>query len=454
MQATATAPKEWRSRVRTLAAELLTGLGSPRTGPERLRLAAWVRLLVGLPIIIAPTGHALVANLPGSWAPEASRTNAYVWFAHVAVFLAANLASLALRGVAEGTSRHRTLWRLSLLSLLTEVGMNQASIYASGSMTNIAVINPIMLVAVYRVFFDHRMALVAFLYGLAAFTTVALVEAAGALPPAPLSPAPFVHPLFQDPDVAVAVLTTFAGALLLTFMAVNYGVNQTIKLHRYVTHVVLGRYLPPALVAKASRGELSMDEPPERRVVTVSFTDLVGFTQLSERLGAQAVGVVLDRYLAEVVEIAHRHGATIDKFVGDAVMLVFGAPEPLPPAEQARRAVLVAHEVHALVRDARLGVALAARTGINTGEVVVGHFGSDRRSDYTVIGPVVNVAARLESASRPGQVLVGAETARLLPPAWRRLDAGQLTLKGVSEPVQAYFIEVPDASPPATADAA
>ena len=129
--------------------------------------------------------------------------------------------------------------------------------------------------------------------------------------------------------------------------------------------------------------------------------------------------------------------------VGDCVMIVFGAPESLEPREQAERCVALAVAIHERGRALEMEHPLQARTGINTGEAVVGNFGSRARSDYTVLGPAVNIAARLESASAPGRVLLGEETARLLGDQAALEDAGSIQLKGVREPVNAYFLKAP-----------
>ena len=172
----------------------------------------------------------------------------------------------------------------------------------------------------------------------------------------------------------------------------------------------------------------------------VMFTDVVGFTPLTERLGPDAIGELLNRYLGEIADVAHAHGATVDKFIGDCVMIVFGTPEAMEPQEQARRCVALAQEVHARVSSLGLDPPLEARTGINTGEAVVGNFGSRARSDYTALGAAVNVAARLESASAPGRILIGPETARLLEDLLELEPAGALSLKGVTAPVNAFFV--------------
>jgi len=144
-----------------------------------------------------------------------------------------------------------------------------------------------------------------------------------------------------------------------------------------------------------------------------------------------------------VADLAHAHQATVDKFIGDAVMVVFGAPDHLPPSEQARRCVALAREIHEVVAAIDAPEPLQARSGIQTGEAVVGNFGSEVRSDYTAIGPSVNVAARLESASRPGRTLIGEATAKLLDGAEPLDEVLELSLKGVSEPVRAHFLALP-----------
>ncbi|MBI5526824.1 MAG: adenylate/guanylate cyclase domain-containing protein [Deltaproteobacteria bacterium] len=315
--------------------------------------------------------------------------------------------------------------------------------HAVGTLMSAASLYIVLIVAIYRVFFDYRLALFAAVAGCVLYAGFAGLEVAGWLAIAPIFPYAIEHPVYSDPAVAATIVQMTVFGTLLAFFAVNYGVNQSVKLHRYITEAVLRRYLPPSLVARASRGELQLDAEPERRVVTVMFSDLVGFTSLSERLGADAVGRLLNRYLSRMADVAHAHGATVDKFVGDCVMIVFGAPDALPPAEQARRCVALAKELQAMLPALGGEAALSARTGINTGEAVVGNFGSIARSDYTVIGPAVNIAARLESQSRPGRILVGDQTARLLQGAVELEPAGELTLKGVSHPVKAFFIATP-----------
>ena len=121
-------------------------------------------------------------------------------------------------------------------------------------------------------------------------------------------------------------------------------------------------------------------------------------------------------------------------------MVVFGVPVACSPEEQARRCVALAQAIHARVQQMGSEYALQARTGINTGEAVVGNFGSASRSDYTVLGHAVNVAARLEASSKPDRILIGPDTMKLLDDTVALESAGDLSLKGVATPVRAWFV--------------
>lgn len=415
--------------------EFLTGIGGPPADTERLRTAAWVRLLVIVPTFFVPTFLAFRSQLETSHQPEISRLIFSVWILLALVYPAANGVILLSHGRNERLER-----ALTFVCMLLEVSTNHLLLYSIGTLTSHAIINTVVVIAIYRVFFDYTLGLSATVAAAGMLALTVSGQAADLLPIAPLLSAPLPHDINEPAAAAVALGVVLSG-LLVAFAAINFGMNQTLKLHRYITESVLMRYLPPSMVVQASRGALRLDAPPDRRVVTVMFTDIVGFTSLCERIGPEALGELLNGYLAHMSAIAHRHGATVDKFVGDAIMIVFGAPEPLEPREQAIRCVELALEIQAAVPDIGEKLELQARTGINTGEAVVGNFGSEVRSDYTVVGPAVNVAARLESASRPGCILVGPQTARLLGDRFLLEPAGELKLKGVGGPVAASFVK-------------
>lgn len=221
--------------------------------------------------------------------------------------------------------------------------------------------------------------------------------------------------------------------------------RQIEELNTYLTESVLQRFLPPTLVQKAARGDLSLDLRPEPRLVTILFSDIVGFTQLSNTLRSRRIAELLNEYLSEMTRAVFDNGGTVDKFVGDAILALFGAPEEVSPHEQVRRAVAAADQMRCALKklnqrwQAQGLKPLQFRCGIHQGTAVVGMFGSKLRSDYTAIGPSVNIAARLQDAAEPGSILVSAAVADYLED--RLITKGKpLTLKGVDETVLTFAI--------------
>ena len=175
--------------------------------------------------------------------------------------------------------------------------------------------------------------------------------------------------------------------------------------------------------------------PEERRKATVLFADLSGYTAVAERMDPEAVKSMVDRALRRLGEEVTRFGGTVDKFIGDNVMAVFGAPvahEDDP--ERAVRAGLAMQAAMAEINERIEGVEFALRVGINSGEVLAGQVGDG----YTVIGDPVNVASRLQSAARPASVTVGEITHRLTRSSIEYVELEPLRLKGKSEPVAAW----------------
>jgi class 3 adenylate cyclase len=164
----------------------------------------------------------------------------------------------------------------------------------------------------------------------------------------------------------------------------------------------------------------------QRKVVTVLFCDLVGSTALGESTDPEALRAHMRRYFEDLRAIVERHGGVVEKFVGDAVMAVFGIP--VSHEDDALRAVRAASEMRAAIAEH----GLEARIGVNTGEVVVGGEG-----ETLVTGDAVNVAARLEQAAAPGETLIGAETRLLVRGAVRVEPVEPLSLRGKSNPVEA-----------------
>lgn len=224
------------------------------------------------------------------------------------------------------------------------------------------------------------------------------------------------------------------------------------QLNNYLTESVLRRFLPPAMVKKAATGDLSLDLRPEPRLITILFSDIVGFTVLANRLQARGISEVLNEYLGEMTQAVFDNGGTVDKFVGDAVMALFGAPEELAPREQVRSAIASARQMlRALdklnARWEKQGIVggdtgvspVRFRCGIHQGYAVVGMFGGVLRSDYTAIGPSVNIAARLQEVAEPNSILVSPEVAGFLDE--REMTAYKpLHLKGFDDDVSTFLV--------------
>jgi adenylate cyclase len=182
----------------------------------------------------------------------------------------------------------------------------------------------------------------------------------------------------------------------------------------------------------------------QRRELTVLFSDLAGFTSLSEKLEPDAVGLVVNTYLNAMTHVVMKNGGTVDKFIGDAVMAFWGAP--LDDPEHARHAVQAAIEMQQQMdalqpRFAELGVEhLKLRIGINSGPAIVGNMGSDKRFDYTAMGDTVNLASRLEGANKAygTPILVAESTAALVRQHCPMRQVDRVRVKGKTEPVNVY----------------
>ena len=215
-------------------------------------------------------------------------------------------------------------------------------------------------------------------------------------------------------------------------LALKENEKRVAAMNQYLTETVLKRYLPPTLVQEIVDGKLQMQDEAHVRPITVLFADLVGFTRFSEQAGPEAVATLLNEHLSTMTQVVFEYGGTIDKFIGDAIMVFFGAPKDMDPSEQQQRAVSCAQAMQKASRSLSSNSKaqhLAMRIGIHHGPAVVGNFGSHQRSDYTCIGPTVNLASRIESTCEPGQVYVPRVVAQTLP-QWCE-EAGRFNLKGV-----------------------
>jgi class 3 adenylate cyclase len=208
----------------------------------------------------------------------------------------------------------------------------------------------------------------------------------------------------------------------------------------------LGRYLPGEIVDRVVAREQDMGLGGQKRAITVLFADVVGFTPLTERLRADDTVKLLNELFTLLTEIVFRHGGTLDKFVGDSVMAIFGAPSDQP--DHAARALACAEDMLRFLDTGnagwveRYGVRIELAIGVSTGECVVGNIGSERRMEYTAIGDVVNTAARLEAIARPNQILASEATAAAAGDDFELIDRGERELPGKRAPVRLFEVEV------------
>jgi len=203
----------------------------------------------------------------------------------------------------------------------------------------------------------------------------------------------------------------------------------------------LSRYISPQLAKSILEDGQDVKLESSRKKLTVFFSDLVGFAETADRLESEELTEHLNRYLDEMTKVALEYGATIDKYMGDAIMVFFGDPLSKGVKEDALLCVKMALDMKKKLRDlTRSGELLPfeVRMGINTGYCTVGNFGSENRMDYTIIGKEVNVASRLESAASVGDILISEETYSLVKDEVE-CDGGDFyNLKGISHPIKAY----------------
>jgi adenylate cyclase len=210
---------------------------------------------------------------------------------------------------------------------------------------------------------------------------------------------------------------------------------------------LISRYVAPQVSKHILAGNYDVIEKRDRRKLTLFFSDIEGFTETADEVEPEDLSRALDEYLSEMTSVAERHGATIDKFVGDAIMIFFGAPDATTDQDHALRAVRMALEMQERMTELRrrwsavgFDRPFAIRMGINTGMASVGNFGAKGRVDYTAIGRQVNLAARLQAACKPGRVLLSRPTWMLVRDQIPCVPKGEIELRGIHHPVRVYEV--------------
>lgn len=236
-------------------------------------------------------------------------------------------------------------------------------------------------------------------------------------------------------------------------MAIGFQVSQTIVRARLSEKMKfeesvranLERYHSPEIVDHIVREVMEKRDSgleAKEQEATILFTDIKGFTSLAESLTPPEVAQLLNNYFSAMTDIIFEHKGTLDKFIGDAIMAVFGTPIPKydDPIRAARAAIQMRDCLSEIIANSSMKIKFETRIGLNTGRVVCGNIGSQRRMEFTVLGDAVNVASRLESACEPGRILVGEESYRRLEPYFEFNYAGERQVKGKALPLKCWWL--------------
>jgi class 3 adenylate cyclase len=209
----------------------------------------------------------------------------------------------------------------------------------------------------------------------------------------------------------------------------------------------LSKYLAPQVYQSIFSGGQSAEIASKRKKLTVFFSDIAAFTETTDNLESEELTEVLNHYLTEMSRIALEHGATIDKYIGDAMLIFFGDPESRGVKEDAKACVMMALSMQRRMRDLEhewrsrgLERPFRIRMGVTTGFCTVGNFGSPDRLDYTIIGNEVNLAARLQTSAEPGSILLSHETNALVQDVVLTDEQPPVSVKGFSRPIKNYKI--------------
>ncbi|MBI42105.1 adenylate/guanylate cyclase domain-containing protein [uncultured Marinobacter sp.] len=281
-----------------------------------------------------------------------------------------------------------------------------------------------------------------------AFMALGLVAGIAAVGPADSFQSPLLTSLCAMASTGLYICVTAfyshqqARALMLAKTQIQNQREQSIALSHK-----LAKYLSPQVWQSIFTGERDVRLETQRKKLAIFFSDIKGFTELSEEMEPEALTELLNHYFNEMSEVALKYGGTIDKFVGDSIMIFFGDPTSRGLREDAFACVSMAIDMRKHMKIMRqkwrsqgIKTPLEIRMGISTGYATVGNFGAENRMDYTIIGKEVNLASRLESLAQPGEILISHETFSLIKDRILCRDKGEITVKGFTKPVPIYEV--------------
>ena len=303
--------------------------------------------------------------------------------------------------------------------------------------------------------FDKTPALLAVGTGVFLLVLTTALERAAILPYGPLlSSAPFKDGRLSEGWFAYTSPTVAVGFVVI---ALTYHVCYRLRgserdLGRMAAELarandMISRYVASQLARYVRAGKSAAFEKQERRTLTLFFSDIKDFAATADHVELENLSEVLNDYLSAMVAIGERYDGTIDKFVGDAIMMFFGAPVWTNDRDHALRAVQMAVDMQEQMVTLRqkwlrqgFDRPFEIRIGINTGQASVGNFGSQGRMDYTAIGRHVNLAARLQAACSPGKILISQSTWLLVQDKVVCTPQDEIQIKGFQDPVKAYEV--------------
>jgi adenylate cyclase len=236
----------------------------------------------------------------------------------------------------------------------------------------------------------------------------------------------------------LGLISTIIFILVFYFVRSGEKLKKMVEAERNRMEVLaakLAKYLSPEVYDSIFSGERDVKIETYRKNLTIFFSDIAGFTETSEYMAHEQLVIWLNNYLNKMAEVTLRYQGTLDKFIGDTVMVFFGDPQTSGEKKDALKCVLMAMEMRAIAKQMKMSI----RIGINSGECTVGNFGSENRMDYTIIGKNVNLAARLESNSEPGKILISESTYEFVKDVIRCEEKGKIRVKGIDRDIMTYW---------------
>lgn len=242
-------------------------------------------------------------------------------------------------------------------------------------------------------------------------------------------------------------VTAILVVLNFVYCAAVLGAQQVLERRLQGANRLIRRYLPAQLADRILAGGHVEGAKHERRKLTIVFTDVVGFTALSDEVDSEELATLLNEYLAEMTTVADRFGATVNQLIGDGIMIFFGAPTATDDRDHAQRAVCMAQAMQKRMAELRehwfkrgLQRPFRIRIGINSGFASVGDFGSPGRMMYSAIGQQTNLAARIQAHCAPDRILLSHSTWGLVQDAVQCKLKGEIQVKGLHYPVLVYEV--------------